>query len=137
MIRPHYPGNLKDNNKWPAVIFSKNHAWAIIDKASVPVLAIPYQVRFKSFGTIAFASALKYTYIAILQLLTGMAKYSGAELLVAHMAADSAGNRQDELELKRFFTQILEKWIIPGYSTVTSGVKFGPQLKVAERTFHY
>jgi nucleotide-binding universal stress UspA family protein len=99
VISTHSANNLSGD-------FRKNHAWAIIDQASVPVLVIPYQVRFKPFGAIAFASAMNYMDITILQSLTGLAGYSGAELLVAHMAAESSNDRQEETELKQFFTQI-------------------------------
>lgn len=36
---------------------SIDNAWAIIDNASFPVLVIPYQVRYKDFNNIAYASA--------------------------------------------------------------------------------
>ncbi len=99
VISTHSANNLSGD-------FRRNHTRAIIENAGIPVLVIPYQVRFKPFGTIAFASAMNYTDINILQSLTGLANYSGAELLVAHMASASSNDQQEQNGLKQFFTQI-------------------------------
>lgn len=93
---------------------SKDHARAIVENTCVPVLVIPYQVRFRSFRTIAFASAINYTDIGILDSLTGLAKYSDAVVLVAHVSGETSNDEQKESAIKHFFTQIPGKIKYPG-----------------------
>jgi nucleotide-binding universal stress UspA family protein len=82
--------------------FAPDHAWDIIDNAAFPVMVIPYQARFKPFRLIAFATAMNYTDINILQSISGLAKYSNAEILVTNMTTE----QKEENEVRRFFNQI-------------------------------
>lgn len=88
--------------------FNKNHAWAIVDRACIPVLVIPYQVRFKPFKTIALASALHDTDMAVLESLTSLAKYSDAGLVVTHVGPQEAGEQQDVV-VRQFFSSPASK----------------------------
>jgi len=82
--------------------FSDNHTWDIIDNANFPVMVIPYQARFVLFRMIAFATAMNYTDINILQSLTGLAGYSNAEILVANISSD----QNEGHIMEKFFNQI-------------------------------
>jgi nucleotide-binding universal stress UspA family protein len=92
--------------------FAKDHAWDIVDNACFPVLIIPYQARFKPFRQIAFATATNYTDIDILESISGLARYSNAEILVANIA----GGQKDENMVRRFFNQIPGKINYQGIS---------------------
>jgi len=83
-----------------ATLLSGNHAVRIIENAKFPVLIIPYQVRFKPYKTIAFASALNYNDIPILQALSGLALHSKSEILIAHVDKDDT---ESEGSVKQFF----------------------------------
>jgi len=85
--------------------FATDHTWSIIDNACFPVMVIPYQARFTPFRMIAFATAMNYTDINILQSLTGLARYSNAEILVANIASGS----KKEHVMEKFFNQIPDK----------------------------
>jgi len=87
-------------------LFGKNHAWDIIENAGFPVLVIPYQVRFKAFKLIAFATAMKKTDINVLESLSGLAEHSGAEILLTHVAAENSDDKKEENSIKKFFHQI-------------------------------
>jgi nucleotide-binding universal stress UspA family protein len=82
--------------------FADNHTWDIVDNANFPVMVIPYQARFTPFRMIAFATAMNYTDINILQSLTGLAAYSNAEILVANITTD----QKEEVGMEKFFNQI-------------------------------
>ena len=87
-------------------LLSGNHAGKIIDKAKFPVLVIPYQVRYRPYKTIAFASAMNYTDIRVLQSLSGLAGYSGSDILIAHV---DPGKKDSDGSVRHFFTQIPSK----------------------------
>jgi len=89
--------------------FGKDHAWDIIDNATFPVLVIPYQVRFKPFKMIAFATVLNYTDINILESISGLAKYSDAKILTTHVTV----NKEENSSIKTFFNQIPFKITYP------------------------
>ncbi|WP_426669374.1 universal stress protein [Mucilaginibacter sp. McL0603] len=83
--------------------FGRDHAWDIIDNAVFPVLVIPYQVRFKPFKQIAFATLMKDTDIKALEFLSGLAKYSNAEILIT-----TVGVKEDaELKNEKFIDQAI------------------------------
>jgi len=85
--------------------FADNHTWDIVDNACFPVMVIPYQARFTPFRMIAFATAMNYTDISILQSLTGLAGYSNAEILVANISSEP----KEEHTMEKFFNQIPDK----------------------------
>lgn len=82
--------------------FAADHTWDIVDNACFPVMVIPYQARFTPFRTIAFATAMNYTDINILESLTGLAGYSNAEILVANITS----GQKEEHAMEKFFNQI-------------------------------
>jgi len=86
-----------------------NHAWNIIENATFPVMVIPYQVRFKDYKLIAFATAVNYTDINILESLTGLAKYCDSEIMLTHVSDERSMDRIEESMLKQFFHQIPSK----------------------------
>ncbi|WP_259067361.1 universal stress protein [Mucilaginibacter sp. X4EP1] len=82
--------------------FNNDHCWDVIDNAAIPVLVIPYQVRFKPFRIIAFGSVMNYTDLNILESLAGLSRYSNAEIIVTNIIPEKElGN-----EVKEFFNQI-------------------------------
>lgn len=87
----------------PDSLFSPNHAWDIIEKANFPLLVIPYQVRFRDYKMIAFATDLTITDKYILNSLSGLAKYSDADILVTHVTDQSSTRQEDEAHIKTFF----------------------------------
>ena len=99
--------------------FATDHTWDIVDNACFPVMVIPYQARFTPFRMIAFATAMNYTDIHILQSLTGLAGYSNAEILVANIASD----QKEEHAMEKFFNQIPGKINYPKimYHTIEAG----------------
>jgi nucleotide-binding universal stress UspA family protein len=106
--------------------FTTDHAWDIIDNAAIPVLLIPYQSRFRPFRLIAFATIMNYTDINILESLTGLAKYSNAEIVVTNVT----GEKKQEKAMREFFNQIPFKITYPGIvydnivkSNVADGLK--------------
>jgi nucleotide-binding universal stress UspA family protein len=86
-----------------------NHAWNIIENAAFPVMVIPYQVRFKDYKLIAFASAVNYTDINVLESLSGLAKYCDSEIMLTHVSDEKTIDRIEESMLKQFFHQIPAK----------------------------
>jgi len=82
--------------------FATDHTWDIVDNAAFPVMVIPYQARFTPFRMMAFATAMNYTDISILQSLTGLACYSNAEILVANITS----GQKEEQAMEKFFNQI-------------------------------
>ena len=90
--------------------FIANNAWDIVDNAVFPVMVIPYQAKFKPFRMIAFATVMNYTDIDILESLSGLAKYSNAEILITNVT----GEEKEENTVKRFFNQVPDKIKYPG-----------------------
>jgi nucleotide-binding universal stress UspA family protein len=83
--------------------FSPNHAWDIIERADFPLLIIPYQVRFKNYKTIAFATDLTTTDKYVLNSLTGLAKYSDADILITHVVNNGSNQKGEEILMENFF----------------------------------
>ncbi|WP_428329495.1 universal stress protein [Mucilaginibacter sp.] len=94
-----------------SALFANNHARAIIESAGFPVLVIPYQVRFKPYKTIAFATAMNYSDIDVLQSLCGLAEHSKSKILITHIVSR---NTENESTVKKFFSQIPMKINYPG-----------------------
>jgi nucleotide-binding universal stress UspA family protein len=106
LISMHSANNLSN-------FLGTNHAWKIIENATFPVLVIPYQVRFKDYKLIAFASAMNYSDINVLESLSGLAKYSDSEILLTHVADESSDDKMEENMIRRFFNQIPSKITYP------------------------
>jgi nucleotide-binding universal stress UspA family protein len=87
-------------------VFGKNHAWDIIENAGFPVLVIPYQVRFKVFKLIAFATAMGETDIDVLKSLSALAEHSDAEIMLTHVADEKSDDNNEENNIKKFFSQV-------------------------------
>lgn len=83
-------------------LFQKNHAWEIINRASFPVLVIPYQTRFKPFRQISFATAMYNSDIEVLQSVAKIAQNSNSELLITYVTQKPQGQHA----LQRFFNQM-------------------------------
>ena len=83
-------------------LFSGNHMIRIIEQASFPVLIIPYQVRYKDFKTIAFATDMAETDRDVLQSLNSLARYSDSGILITNVSNDPAAE-EDENSIKEFF----------------------------------
>jgi nucleotide-binding universal stress UspA family protein len=97
------------NANWLSTLISGNHTHDIIEAADFPVMLIPYQQRFTAYKTIAFATSSNYTDINILESLTGLAKYTDAEILITQVVAEDADENEALTTLKRFFNQIPNK----------------------------
>ncbi len=85
--------------------FGNNNAWDIIENADFPVMVVPYQVRFKPFKQIAFATVMNYTDITVLESLTGLAKHSDSQILIVNITDDE----KEASIIKEFFNQIPHK----------------------------
>jgi nucleotide-binding universal stress UspA family protein len=83
--------------------FSPDHAWEIIVHANFPLLVIPYQVRFKNYQMIAFATDLGVTDKYVLNAVVGLAKYTDAEVLVTHIAEIGSTLWKEEIKVEEFF----------------------------------
>jgi nucleotide-binding universal stress UspA family protein len=113
-------------------LISGNHVIDIIEKATVPVLIIPYQVRFRDYKTIAFATDLTLTDIDVLRSLSTLAKYTGSDILITHVADknNNLSREEEEFNMKQFFNQSPLKINNPGVryhaiksSSTTTGLK--------------
>ena len=88
-----------------STIFSENHTKDIIEHANFPVLIIPYQVQYKDYKTIAFATDLAETDTDVLRSLSTLASYSDSEILITNVSNDDTAAREEEKSLKQFFGQ--------------------------------
>jgi nucleotide-binding universal stress UspA family protein len=79
-----------------------DHANQIIENANCPVLVLPYQVPFKGFNKIVFASDLDHNSSGILNSLCGMGKHFDAEILIAHVGTTPLGQVTEDYIIKRF-----------------------------------
>jgi len=84
-------------------LFSGNHTRDIIEKANFPVLIIPYQVRFKDYKTIAFATDLAETDTEVLRSLSTLARYSDSEILITNVSNHNTAVQEEENSLRKFF----------------------------------
>jgi nucleotide-binding universal stress UspA family protein len=82
-----------------------DHARQIIENANCPVLVLPYQVPFKGFNKIAFASDLDQHNADVLNSLCGMGKYFDSEILVTHVGNVPLGPVTENYILKRLIKQ--------------------------------
>ncbi len=82
--------------------FLDNHASEVIEKANCPVLLIPYQVQFKEFKKIGFASDLTHSDIDVLHSLAGLAKFSNSEILITHVTDETASTHEDPHIINNF-----------------------------------
>jgi nucleotide-binding universal stress UspA family protein len=86
-------------------LFSGNHTRDIIEKVNFPILIIPYQVRYKDYKTIAFATDLAETDMDVLRSLSTLAKYSNSEILITNVSNHDTTTQEEENSLKEFFGQ--------------------------------
>jgi nucleotide-binding universal stress UspA family protein len=84
--------------------FLSNDAKDIVDEADFPVLLIPYQVKFKSYNRIAFATDMTITDKYVLNSIAGLASYSNADILITHVINNNASVKEEESQLKEFFS---------------------------------
>ncbi len=87
-----------------------NNAWNIIENATFPVMVIPYQVRFKDYKLIAFATAINDNNdVNILESLSGLAKYTDSQIMLTHISNENSDDYKEETMIKQFFSQIPSK----------------------------
>jgi nucleotide-binding universal stress UspA family protein len=84
-----------------------DHANEIIEKANCPVLVLPYQVPYKGFNKIAFASDLDHNNLEILKSLYGMSKHFDAEILITHVGIAPLGEVTEAYIVRQFLTKEL------------------------------
>jgi nucleotide-binding universal stress UspA family protein len=101
------------NGNWLSTLLLGNYTHDIIEAATFPVMMVPYRAWFTPYKMIAFATASNYTDINILQSLTNLAKYTGAEVLVAHVTAENTDESAELTKLKDFFNQVPGKLNYP------------------------
>ena len=83
---------------------------ALVENASLPVLLIPKEARFKSIHKIAFATDLSKEDITVIHVLAGFARAFNAQLLLTHITEkteDISAARQ--LEIDGFLNDITNK----------------------------
>lgn len=102
-----------------ASYFKKDHTSAIIEKAGMPVLVIPYQVRFKAYRKIAFVSAANPPDIPVLRSLTRLAECSGAGLLIARVVTAAKKHPQQTPIPEEFAAQYHHLHL--DYQTIDNG----------------
>ncbi|HEY0244064.1 MAG TPA: universal stress protein [Mucilaginibacter sp.] len=95
----------KHNAGFLSTLISGNHTHDIIETAKFPVMVIPYQVRFKGFKKIAFATDLVHNGMDILHSLYEITKYFDSEILITHVANDQSAEIEKEHITKYFFTE--------------------------------
>jgi nucleotide-binding universal stress UspA family protein len=83
----------------------EDHANEIIEKANCPVLIVPYQVPFRGFNKISFATDLTHNGTDILHCLYGLTKYFDSEILVTHIADQNSLDVEEQQVIKQFFDQ--------------------------------
>jgi len=83
-----------------------NHTREIIEKADCPVLVVPYQVPFKPFSRIAFATDLSHNSIDVVHCLAGLARYTNSEILITHVADQGASDAEEHSVIKKYFNQV-------------------------------
>jgi nucleotide-binding universal stress UspA family protein len=94
---------------------SGDHANEIIENANCPVLVLPYEVPFKGFKKIAFASDLEHKGADILHSLYGITKYFDSEVIIAHVGMETLGRVTEEHIVKRFVSKEI---VAPHYPKV-------------------
>jgi nucleotide-binding universal stress UspA family protein len=80
-----------------------DHASEIIENADCPVLVIPYQVPFKGFAKISFATDLTHNGMEILHSLYGLTKYFDSEILITHVADQNTLDTEKQDSIDHFF----------------------------------
>jgi nucleotide-binding universal stress UspA family protein len=90
-----------------------NHTREIIDKADCPVLVVPYQVPFRAFSRIAFATDLSHNSIDVVHCLAGLAKYTNSEILITHVADQGSSDAEEHSVIKKYFNQVAAQVTYP------------------------
>jgi hypothetical protein len=84
-------------------IFIRRSRQRIVEKANCPVLIVPYQIPFRGFKKISFATDLTHSGADILNCLYGLTKYFDSEILVTHVAGQNSLDMGGQLMVKQFF----------------------------------
>jgi nucleotide-binding universal stress UspA family protein len=90
-----------------------NHTRDVIEKANFPVLVIPYQVRYKDYKTIAFASDMADTDLDVLKSLSSLAEYSDSGIMITNVDNSHATEQEEENTIKKFFDKEVYKNVHP------------------------
>jgi nucleotide-binding universal stress UspA family protein len=90
-----------------------SHTREIIEKANFPVLVIPYQVRYKDYQTIAFATDMSGTDLKVLKSLGSLAKYSDSDIMITNVDDNHATEQEEENSIKKFFDKEVFQMVHP------------------------
>jgi nucleotide-binding universal stress UspA family protein len=82
-----------------------NHANEIIENANCPVLVLPYQLPFKGFNKIAFATDLAHNGTDVLHSLYHITKYFDSEVLITHVGMAKLAKVTEDYITKRFLSK--------------------------------
>ncbi|MBX2966563.1 MAG: universal stress protein [Cyclobacteriaceae bacterium] len=100
------------------VLFGSNTA-SVIEKASCPVLCIPFKLAYKKPEKILFATTFAYSDIEGASTLTGLAKAFNATLILAHVAVGVEETDEEQAVIEKFTSEIK---LLTGYTPVTGTV---------------
>lgn len=90
-------------------LFFGSHAWDVIKKASIPVLAIPTDALYKGIKNIVFALEQRDGEIKAINYLVKLAKTFNAEVNVLHLS-NFVLSKEFEIEMfEKFKAEILDK----------------------------
>jgi nucleotide-binding universal stress UspA family protein len=84
---------------------SGNHTRDVIENANFPVLIIPYQVRYKDYKTIVFATDMTKTDLDVLKSISSLAEYSDSDILITNVDNAHVPEQEEENNIKKFFDE--------------------------------
>lgn len=90
-------------------VFIGSHAWDVINKANVPVLAIPAEAIYSRVQSIVFATEYRKGEIPVIKFLAGMAAQFDAELTVLHVSNDVFSKDFEQAMFTRFMDEVKSK----------------------------
>lgn len=90
-------------------IFYGTHAWEVIKKSSIPVLAVPQNGLFTGIKNIVFATEYRQGEIPVINYLTGIARKFNAEITVLHVTNYPLSRKFEADMFGRFKKEVLEK----------------------------
>jgi nucleotide-binding universal stress UspA family protein len=79
-----------------------SHSWHVIEKARIPIIAIPRDSLFTEIKNIVFATEYREGEIPVISFITDFAKYFDAEVTVLHVT--------NYVLSKKYQTQVFEKF---------------------------
>lgn len=97
------------HKKGMSALVMGNHMREIIDSISFPVLIIPENYTYKTIDKIVFATDMTGSDLEVIQSLTGLAKPSGAEIMLAHICEDESVDSNSGQLVKKFLAIVSEK----------------------------